>query len=117
MDAFDAYATSFETDVIAPSKAAVNILLPIMEKFDAYKGVGNAVTLTLDAGDGYYADTPDEEAIRTALDAVDGLSDTAAVMYDFIGRNISEFKFAVQLQNVYTAETITPSWRLPSIPV
>lgn len=108
LDAFDAYAASFETDVVAPSRAALDILLPIMEKFDAYKGLTKAVTLTLDAGDGYYAGTPDEAAIREALEAVDALSDTAAVMYDFIGRSISEFKFAAQPQNVYTADTITP---------
>ena len=107
LDAFDAYAASFETDVVAPSYAAIEILLPVIEKFDAYKGVSAAVTQMLDAAKGYYAGEPDAEAIAAAVDAVNALSDTAAVMFDTLGRYIAEFKFAAQVQNVYTADTIT----------
>ncbi|MFR8012395.1 MAG: hypothetical protein ACLU8W_11710 [Clostridia bacterium] len=110
IDGFKTYADSLWNDRVKPSKAVLNIILPVLEKFDEYQGLTNAINLLLAASDDYYAGDPDVDAIQTAVDTCNVLSETARAMFDRIGRYMStNLVFGVTVENEYTnATALTP---------
>lgn len=107
VDAFNTYFEATKTDVVAPAKAAIDTLFEAFTQPE-YKGVKESINTVITVGTEVLETGKAEVAdIEAMVSEVEALSDTARGLYDEVSGSYT-LKVAAKIENVYTADTVTP---------